>query len=105
MWIEGKHCIALIKMEIKKYKVEIFGISQQGTQDTGEDGQDHAHHTAGQDMDSKAMPRGAACRLSLFISQDPGNPCRAAGSVLGSGPSPGLYVRPEGSPEGVSRSV
>lgn len=52
----------------KKYKVEISGISQQGTQDTGEDGQDHAHHSAGQDIDSKATPRGCLQAEPLYFT-------------------------------------
>lgn len=84
----------------KKDKVEIFGISQHGTQDTGEHGQDHAHHTAGPGHDSEATPRGCLRAEPLYFNRIqgilPGQLGTSSGMVSVQGSTAGLRAPPRG---------
>lgn len=82
----------------KKYKVEIFGISQHRTQDTGEHGQDHAHHTAGQDTDSKATLRGCLKAEPLYFHRIQGILAGQLGVSSGMAPAQGSMSGPRAPP-------
>lgn len=87
-------------MEIKKTKLRYLGLSQHETQDTGEHGQDHAHHTAGPGHDSEATPRGCLRAEPLYFNRIqgilPGQLGTSSGMVSVRGSTAGSRAPPRG---------